>query len=134
MVSTSLSLKYRGGYTRTTGLSNKITSFLGLCFFFFWVSGPYLRHMEVPRVGVKWELQLLAYATATATPDPSLSWDLHHSSRQCQILNPLSKARDLTYIFMDTTQVLNLLIHDGNSKIPSHLDESSFREVMVAKA
>ena len=27
--------------------------------------------MNVPRLGVKWELQLLAYITATATPDLS---------------------------------------------------------------
>ena len=32
--------------------------------------GPNLRHMEVPRLGVKSELQVLAYTTATATPDP----------------------------------------------------------------
>ena len=35
-----------------------------------------------------------AYAMATAMPDPSHVYDLHHSSRQCQILNPLSEARD----------------------------------------
>ena len=52
--------------------------------------------MEVPGLGVKLELQLPAYTTATATPDPSHIFDLHHSSRQCQILNPLSKARDQT--------------------------------------
>ena len=34
------------------------------------------------------------YATATALPDRSPTCDLHHSSRQCQILNPLNKARD----------------------------------------
>ena len=33
--------------------------------------GPLLRHMEVPRRGIKSELQVLAYTTATATPDPS---------------------------------------------------------------
>ena len=31
---------------------------------------------------------------ATATPDLSWVWDLHHSSQQCQSLNPLSEARD----------------------------------------
>lgn len=35
--------------------------------------------MEILRLGVKSELQLLAYTTATATPDPSLIFDLHHS-------------------------------------------------------
>ena len=57
--------------------------------------------MEVPRLGVELELQLLAYTRATATPDLSHICDLHHSS--CQILNPLSEARDQTYILMDTS-------------------------------
>ena len=36
-------------------------------FFFFLVFlGPHLQHMEVPRLGVEVELQLPAYATATA--------------------------------------------------------------------
>ena len=33
---------------------------------FFGFLGSYLRHMEVPRLGVKLELQLPAYTTATA--------------------------------------------------------------------
>ena len=35
-----------------------------------------------------------AGAYATATPDPSCICDLHHSSEQHQIFNPLSEARD----------------------------------------
>ena len=31
--------------------------------------------------------------------------DLHHSSWQCQILNPLSGARDWTHVLMDTSRV-----------------------------
>ena len=50
--------------------------------------------MEVLVLGVKLELHLLAYTTATAMLDPSCICNLHHSSRQCQILNLLSKARD----------------------------------------
>jgi len=38
------------------------------------------RSMEVPRVGVKMELQLLAYVMATATWDLHCIFDLHHSS------------------------------------------------------
>ena len=55
--------------------------------------------MEVPRLGVKSELQLLAYTTATAAvmPDLSLLCDLHRSSQKCQILNPLREARDQTH-------------------------------------
>ena len=48
--------------------------------------------MEVPWQGVESELQLLAYAAAT--PDPSQMHDLHHSSQQHQIFNPVSGARD----------------------------------------
>ena len=50
--------------------------------------------MKVPRLGVESELHLLAYTTATATPDLSCIYNLHYSSRQCWILNPLSKARN----------------------------------------
>ena len=49
--------------------------------------------MEVPGLEIESELQLLAYATTTATQDLSCVFDLHHSSRQRWILNPLSKAR-----------------------------------------
>ena len=64
-----------------------------LSFVFF---GPCPQPVEVPRLGVKSELQLPAYTTATAIQDLSLVCDLHHSSQQGQILNPLSKARDRT--------------------------------------
>ena len=55
-------------------------------------------HIEVPRLRVQVELQLPADATATDTAvwDPSPVCDLHHSSRQPQILNPLSEAKDGT--------------------------------------
>ena len=68
--------------------------------FFFVFLGPHPRHMEVPRLGVKVELQPPAYTTATATPDLSCVCDLHHSSQQRQILNPLSEAREGTRILM----------------------------------
>ena len=61
--------------------------------------------MEVSRLGVQLELQLQVYTTATASQDPSLVCNLHHSSLQHQIFNPLSEARDQTQIFMDTSWV-----------------------------
>ena len=61
--------------------------------------------MEVPRLGVESELYPLAYATATATQDPSHICGLHHSSQQRGILIPLSKARDRTYNLMVSSQV-----------------------------
>ena len=61
--------------------------------------------MEVLRVGVKLELQLPAYAIATATCDLSHIFSLHHSSWQCWIPNPMSEARDGNCILMDTSQI-----------------------------
>ena len=49
-----------------------------------------------------------AAATATATRD------LSHVSQQHRILNPLSKARNRTRIFMDSSRVPNPLSHSGN--------------------
>ena len=61
--------------------------------------------MEIPRLGIKLEPQLPANATATAMWDPSHICNLHHSSRQHQIPDPLSKARDRTHILMDTSRI-----------------------------
>ena len=68
--------------------------------------------MEVPRLRVKLEMQLSAYAAATATRDRSLVCNLHHGSQQHWILNPLSEARDPTCILMDTSHALHLLSHN----------------------
>ena len=61
--------------------------------------------MVVHRLGVKLELQLPAYATATEMPDPSRICDLHHTSQQPQIADPLSEASDQTRILMDTSWI-----------------------------
>ena len=55
-------------------------SFLSFFFFFVFFLGLHPQHMEVPRLEVKWEPQLLPYTTAS--PDPSHVCDLHHSSQQ----------------------------------------------------
>ena len=62
-----------------------------LVYFFF--LQPHPKHKEVPRSEVKSELQLSAYSTTTAMPDPSHIQDLHHSSQQCR--NPVCEAREL---------------------------------------
>ena len=72
---------------------------------FFCFLGLHPRHMEVARLGVEYELQLLAYTTATATWDPSQVCNLHYRSQPNGTLNPLSKARDRTCILTDTSQV-----------------------------
>jgi len=46
-----------------------------------------------------------AYARATAMWDPSRVCDLHHSSWQHQILNPLSKSRDQTHNLMVPSRI-----------------------------
>ena len=74
---------------------NKTLFFFGFCFL-----GPHQRHMEVPRLEVKSELQLWAYTTTMATGDLR---DLHQSSRQHRILNPLREARDQSRILMHTS-------------------------------
>ena len=75
------------------------------CFFFPGERVLHLQHMEVPRLGIELELQLPAYTTATATQDLSCVCDLHHSSRQHRILNPLCEARDQTHVLMDASWV-----------------------------
>ena len=65
--------------------------------------GLHLQHLKVSRLGVKSELQLQAYATATQ--DPSCICNLHHSSWQRGILNQLREARAQTFILMDTGRI-----------------------------
>uniref|UniRef100_A0A8W4FEA8 Vesicle associated membrane protein 3 n=1 Tax=Sus scrofa TaxID=9823 RepID=A0A8W4FEA8_PIG len=77
-----------------------------LLLLFFPSLGPHLQRMEVPGLGVQWELPRPAYTTATAARDPSRICDLHHSSQKPRILNPLSKVRDRTGILMDPCRVL----------------------------
>jgi len=56
--------------------------------------GPHLWHIEVPKLEVESELQLLADTTAIATRDLSRICDLHHSSRRHRVPNPLSEVGD----------------------------------------
>ena len=73
-------------------LWNETWLFFILFSFFFVFLGLHLQHMEVPKVGVDSELQLLAHPTAMR--DPSHACNLHQSSWQCWILNPLREASD----------------------------------------
>ena len=69
-----------------------VTFFFFFFFVFFFLGCT--RGIWRLRLGVQSELQLLAYTTATAMPDPNRICHLHHSSWQYQIFNPLSEARD----------------------------------------
>ena len=84
-------------------LSSFLSFLPSLSSFLPFFQGLHPWHMDIPKLGVKSDLELPAYATATAMPDSSRICELHHSSWQCQIFNPLSEARDWT------------LSHDGNS-------------------
>ena len=72
---------------------------------FFWLFRAAFAPFGVPRIGVELELQLLAYTTAIATWDPSYVCNLHHSSRQRWIPDPLNEARDGNRILMDTSRI-----------------------------
>ena len=63
-------------------IQSMLTSFF--FFFFFLLFRATCVAYGVPRLGVEWELQLLACSTATGTPDLSCICDLHHSSWQRQ--------------------------------------------------
>ena len=89
------------GATPALPASDSVSAF----FFFLVFLGPYLWHMEVPRLGIKSKLQLPDYTTATATRDPNRICDLYHSSRQCWIPDLLSGARDRTRVLMNTSRV-----------------------------
>ena len=99
-----------------------------VCFVIFWVFfvlfcfvfcflGPHLRHMEVPRLRVKLEVQLPAYTTAT--PDPSRICDLHHSLRQHRILNLLIEARDQIHNLMIPSWIRFCFATTGTPRILS---------------
>ena len=96
---------HRGGQKRKAKQSLIKCTQPDFLIFIFVFLGPHTWHMEVPRLGVELELYPLAYTTSTAMPDPSLVCNLHHSSQQRWILNPLSEARGWTCVLMDTNQI-----------------------------
>ena len=132
MILTKNKFKFRSDQSPPLFLSN---SPLLLLFFL----GLHPQHMEIPRLGVELELQMLAYATATAMRDLS---NLYHSSKQLRIPSPLSEARDWTHIFMVTSKIcfpctttgtpaLKFLI-SFNSWLKSHLFKEFILDFYIA--
>ena len=81
----------------------RLSLFIYLCIYFALGAAPAAYGGSQGSIS---ELQLLACdATAPATPDPSRICDLHHSSQQRRIPDPLSEARDRTHLLMDTRQI-----------------------------
>ena len=88
-------------------------------FFFFFRTTPVAYSSSQARSWM--ELQLLAYATATATQDLRHVCELHHSSRHCWIPDPLSEARDQTHILVDISWICFCCTTTGTPDIP-HLN------------
>ena len=104
-------------YPALTSWVVSVITFCFVLFCFVLFLAPYPRYMEGPRLRVESELQLRAYTAATATPDLCRVRGLQHSSQHRQTLSPLSEARDGTRVLMDSSRVLNLLSHNGNSSV-----------------
>ena len=77
-----------------------ISKDIKLFLFFFLRAAPAAYGGSQDRV--KSKLQPLAYTTTTAMRDPSLVCNLHHSSQQHRIINPLSEDRDRPHNLMVT--------------------------------
>ena len=61
--------------------------------------------MEISSLGVNQSYSCPPSPQPQQLQDPSCIYELHHSSWQCRILNPLSEARDPTPILVDTSQI-----------------------------
>ena len=89
---------------------------LATLFFFFFVflsfPGPHPQHMAQ---GSNQSCSRRLTPQPQQCRDPSRVCDLHHSSRQCQIPNPPSKARDRTRNPMFPSQIRIPLSQNGNS-------------------
>ena len=123
------SIKNFQGHFKNKLILSLLPSLLHLSLFFKFFLGLHLWHMDVTRQGVKSQLQLLPHTTAMAIPDPSCVCELCHSLQQQWIFKPLSKVRNRTYILIDTSWVLNLLSHNGNSSSPSLIPTSSLQKL-----
>ena len=108
--------KEKGIKMASDSLTITLDQYLQISFFFFLLflgGGRICSIWKFPGSRQNWSCscrptpqpQQCSYSTAIAMPDLSLVCDLHHSSRQCQIPNPPSKARDWTYILMETRRI-----------------------------
>ena len=78
---------------------------VGFCFFFFWLlrATPVTYGGSQPRGPIRAVAAGLHHSNSNARSESCL--DLHPSSRQCWILNPLSEARNQTSILLGAGQV-----------------------------
>ena len=95
-----------------TNIMKRVYYIFFLIFFFF--LGPHLLYMEVPRLGTTWSCSCLPTPQLQQCQIQATSV-IYTSLWQCQILNPLGKAKDQTHILMDASQVLNPLSYNRSS-------------------
>ena len=112
LVSSTLSCPYSSNLSvRTLGYIWFIQLiWFKICFFLWLVPVAYGISQARDQIGAA----AVAYTTVKATPDLSCICDLCRSLQQCQILDPLSVARDWTPS-QGQCWVLNLLSHNGKS-------------------
>ena len=67
------------------------------------------------QAGVQIRATAAGYTIATAIPDPSHVCNLTTAHSNAGSFNPLSEAGDRTCVLMDTSWILNLMSHSGNS-------------------
>ena len=94
--------------------------FLPFFFFFFLLSGAtpaaYGSSQARDRISECYSCQPIPWDTFIVS-DLSSICDLHHSSRQHRIPNPLSEARDRTHDLMDTSWIRFCCDTNGNSSV-----------------
>ena len=74
-------------------------------FFFFFFFFLLFKATPATYIGSQASGRVGAYTRATATSDLSRVCNLHHSSRHCRLLNPLSGARDGTCNLMIPSRI-----------------------------
>ena len=84
-----------------------ISTYRSAYFFFLLLLflGMHPWHMEIPRLGGRTGATAASLHHTHGNTDLSSVGGLHHSSRQRQILHPLSRARDWTRNLMGTSQI-----------------------------
>ena len=80
---------------------SRFSSSMQVALFFFCLFCLFAFSVAAPMAYEGSQARGLIGAVATATWDLSRVCDVHHSSRQCRILNPLSKARDRKFVLVD---------------------------------
>ena len=105
-----------GSYIYVTCLGSCRQAFEVFCFFFFCL----FRATPMAHGGSKARGRIGAVATGLCQSHSNTGLssvcNLHHSSWQRQLLNPLSKARDRTHNLMVPRRIRQPLRHDGSSR------------------